>query len=53
MYIHAYILVYVCMSSDIQSVFFFLLHSHIVNIKKHFCFSGEVKDTVIFSLFFT
>jgi len=38
-------------SSDEQSVFFFLLHNHIINIKKKY-FSGEVKDSVIFPFFF-
>jgi hypothetical protein len=31
---------------------FFLLHNHIINIKKYFSFSGEVKDSVIFPFFF-
>jgi hypothetical protein len=34
-----------------RAFFDFLLHNHIINIKKHFSFSGEVKDSVI-SLFF-
>jgi hypothetical protein len=29
-----------------------LLHNHIINIKKYFSFSGEVKDSVIFPLYF-
>jgi hypothetical protein len=35
-----------------RSFSFFLLHNHIINIKKYFSFSGEVKDSVIFPFFF-
>ncbi len=31
--------------------FYFLLHNHIINLKKK-SFSGEVKDSVIFLFFF-
>jgi hypothetical protein len=29
-----------------------LLHNHIINIKKYFSFSGEVKDSVFFPFYF-
>jgi hypothetical protein len=35
-----------------RAFFYFLLHNHIINIYKKTSFSGEVKDSVIFPLFF-
>ena len=35
-----------------RAFFYFLLQNHIINIKKYFSFSGEVKDSVIFPPFF-